>query len=220
MATVSASAQDYLKEIFKLQAEAGRVTTSALAERLRVAPPSVTSMVKKLATLGLATHEPYRGVLLTARGRAAAVETIRHHRLLEQYLAQALGLPIDQVHGEAERLEHALSEEVEARIDETLGYPTQDPHGHPIPDARLRMTDEKVARLADCRPGQQATVVRVPDGDSALLRYLAERGLLPGAEVAIVDVATVGGLMTVRTDEKDVPVSLELAGRIGVTYGG
>src|SRR5918992_5036888 len=131
--------QDYLKEIYKLQADHDRVSTSAIADRLGVAQPSVTSMLKKLAALGLAEHEPYRGVVLTDKGERVALEVIRHHRLLEQYLAETLGLSIDAVHEEADRLEHALSEELEARIDESLGYPTHDPHGDPIPDARLRI---------------------------------------------------------------------------------
>src|SRR6266542_2484229 len=122
-APLSRPAEDYLKQIFKLEAEQGRATTSAIAERLGVAPPSVTSMLKKLAALGLVEHERYRGVRLTSAGTKAAIEVIRHHRLLEQYLAESLGMPIDEVHDEADRLEHALSEELEARIDESLGFP-------------------------------------------------------------------------------------------------
>ena len=125
--------QDYLKEIYKLQLEGRRATTSAIAERMGVRPPSVTAMLKRLAALGLAEHAPYRGVELTPAGERVALEVIRHHRLLEQYLAQALGLSLDEVHAEADRLEHALSEELEARIDRSLGYPTHDPHGDPIP---------------------------------------------------------------------------------------
>jgi len=134
---LSDAIQDYLKEIYKLQAAGGRATTTALAREMSVAPSSVTSMVKKLAVLGLVEHAPYRGVTLTRSGSRLAVEVIRHHRLLEQYLAETLGLGIDAVHAEADRLEHALSEELEARIDEKLGFPTHDPHGDPIPDARL-----------------------------------------------------------------------------------
>jgi DtxR family Mn-dependent transcriptional regulator len=136
--TLSQSIQDYVKEIYKLQGESGRATTSAIAERMNVAASSATAMVKKLTALGLAAHEPYRGVILTKAGEAVAIEVIRHHRLLEQYLAQTLGLSIDAVHAEADRLEHALSEELEARIDRVLGYPTHDPHGDPIPDANLK----------------------------------------------------------------------------------
>ena len=136
-APLSQTAEDYLKEIYKLQAEEGRASTTAIAKRVGVAPPSATSMVKKLAALKLVSHERYRGVTLTPAGEKAAIEVIRHHRLLEQYLSETLGVPVDQVHAEADRLEHALSEELEARIDESLGFPTHDPHGVPIPDADL-----------------------------------------------------------------------------------
>jgi DtxR family Mn-dependent transcriptional regulator len=136
-APLSQTAEDYLKEIYKLQTEQGRATTSALAERVGVSPPSATAMLKKLAELKLVRHEPYHGVTLTRAGEKAAIEVIRHHRLLEQYLSETLGLPLDHVHAEADRLEHALSEELEARIDESLGFPTHDPHGDPIPGADL-----------------------------------------------------------------------------------
>src|SRR5437868_5200449 len=142
-APLSQTAEDYLKEIYKLQAEQGRATTSALAERVGVSPPSATAMLKKLAALKLLRYEPYRGVTLTPTGEKAAIEVIRHHRLLEQYLSETLGLPVDEVHAEADRLEHALSEELEARIDESLGFPTHDPHGDPIPGADLRWPTER-----------------------------------------------------------------------------
>ena len=141
-APLSQTAEDYLKEIYKLQQEKGRATTSALAERVGVSPPSATAMLKKLAELKLLRHEPYRGVVLTRAGEKAAVEVIRHHRLLEQYLSETLGMPVEEVHAEADRLEHALSEELEARIDESLGFPTHDPHGDPIPGADLRWPAE------------------------------------------------------------------------------
>jgi len=137
-APLSQTAEDYLKEIYKLQSEQGRATTSALAERVGVSPPSATAMLKKLAALKLLRHERYHGVILTPAGEKAAIEVIRHHRLLEQYLSETLGIPVDEVHAEADRLEHALSEELEARIDESLGFPTHDPHGDPIPGADLR----------------------------------------------------------------------------------
>jgi DtxR family transcriptional regulator, Mn-dependent transcriptional regulator len=135
---LSESIQHYLREIYKLREEEGEVAVSALARRLRVSDPSASAMVKKLSALGLAQHERYRGVELTPAGERVAVEVIRHHRLLELYLAETLGLHVDEVHDEADRLEHALSEELEARIDKALGYPTHDPHGDPIPDADLK----------------------------------------------------------------------------------
>jgi DtxR family transcriptional regulator, Mn-dependent transcriptional regulator len=129
--------QDYLREIYKLGQSSGRVSVTALAKQLRVSPASASAMVKKLAALELAEHQPYRGIELTAAGERVALEVIRHHRLLELYLAETLGVHVDEVHDEAERLEHALSEELEARIDKALGFPTHDPHGDPIPDANL-----------------------------------------------------------------------------------
>jgi DtxR family Mn-dependent transcriptional regulator len=130
--------QDYLREIYKLGADGTRVSVTALAKRQRVAPASASAMVKKLAALGLAQHQPYRGIALTAAGEKVALEVIRHHRLLELYLAETLGVDVDEVHDEAERLEHVISEELEERIDKALGFPTHDPHGDPIPDANLK----------------------------------------------------------------------------------
>ena len=214
-APLSQTAEDYLKEIYKLEVERGRATTVAVAERVGVSPPSVTSMLKKLAALKLVEHERYRGVTLTSAGRKAAVEVIRHHRLLEQYLAETLGMPIDEVHAEADRLEHALSEELEARIDESLGYPTHDPHGDPIPDAALNVGDERLRPLNALEPGERSTVRRVPD-DTALLRYLRELRLLPGASVEIVRTAPFDGPITVSSDGAEHAIAYELAGQIGV----
>ena len=215
-APLSQTAEDYLKEIYKLEVVRGRATTSALAERLGVSPPSVTSMLKKLAALKLVVHERYRGVTLTTAGRKAAIEVIRHHRLLEQYLAETLGMPIDEVHAEADRLEHVLSEELEARIDQTLGYPTHDPHGDPIPDAALNVGDERLRPLHALEPGERSTVRRVPD-DTALLRYLLELGLLPGASVEVVHVAPFDGPITVSSEGAQHAIAYELAAQIGVS---
>jgi DtxR family transcriptional regulator, Mn-dependent transcriptional regulator len=135
--TLSDSIQHYLRTIFKLSVGADRVSTTALARSQKVSPASASAMVKKLAALGLAEHTPYHGVTLTHDGELVALEVIRHHRLLELYLAQTLGISVEEVHEEADRLEHVLSEELEARIDEVLGFPTHDPHGDPIPDANL-----------------------------------------------------------------------------------
>ena len=135
--------QDYLKEIYKLQAGGGRVSVTALAREQHVAPGSASEMVKKLAALQLVDHEPYRGVRLTDAGERVALEVIRHHRLLELYLAETLGLDVDDVHAEADRLEHVISEELEARIDRALGFPTHDPHGDPIPNAALEWPTKK-----------------------------------------------------------------------------
>jgi DtxR family transcriptional regulator, Mn-dependent transcriptional regulator len=213
---LSAASQDYLKEIHKLRLEGRRATTSALADRMGVRPPSATAMIKKLAGLGLANHAPYRGVKLTPAGEKVALEVIRHHRLLEQYLAQALGLPLDEVHIEADRLEHVLSEELEARIDRTLGYPTHDPHGDPIPDRKLKLDRSKLRTLANLEPGDEATIRRVPSDDEELLRYLTSLTLVPGRKVKLRTVAPFGGPLTVRVGKDEHAISRELAAGIGV----
>jgi DtxR family Mn-dependent transcriptional regulator len=214
---LSAAIQDYLKEIYKLQSEGTRPTTSAIARRMGVAPSSVTSMLKKLAALGLAEHSPYRGVELSEAGRKIALEVVRHHRLLEQYLAETLGVPIDAVHAEADRLEHVLSEELEARIDEQLGYPTHDPHGDPIPDAGLRLETKRLRSLDALEPGEQATIRRVPDSDSELLRYLARLQLVPGGLVTMRRAEPFDGPVTVAVEGREHAISRELAMQIGIT---
>jgi DtxR family transcriptional regulator, Mn-dependent transcriptional regulator len=209
------SIQDYLKEIYKLQT-GGRAGTSAIAERLGVSPASATAMVKKLAALDLVEHEPYQGVHLTPAGERIALEVIRHHRLLEQYLAETLGLSIDAVHAEADRLEHVLSEELEARIDESLGFPTHDPHGDPIPNVDLELDETALKPLATLAPGDRATIRRVPDGDAELLRYLSSLALVPGEQVEVKEAAPFDGPLTVVVGRSRHAISRELASRIGV----
>jgi DtxR family transcriptional regulator, Mn-dependent transcriptional regulator len=213
---LSDATQDYLKEIHKLRLEGRKATTSAIAERMGVRPPSATAMVKKLAALGLAEHAPYRGVELTSAGEQVALEVIRHHRLLEQYLAQALGLSLDEVHIEADRLEHVLSEELEARIDRSLGFPTHDPHGDPIPDRKLKLDRSKLRTLASLEPGEEAVVQRVPSDDDELLRYLKTMALVPGRKVKLRSAAPFGGPLTVRVGRSEHAISRELAAGIGV----
>ncbi len=209
--------QDYLKEIYKLEAAGRRATTSALAEVLEISPPSVTAMLKKLATLGLVKHEPYRGATLTEQGERVALEVIRHHRLIEQYLVETLGIPIDAVHVEADRLEHALSEELEAHIDRTLGFPTRDPHGDPIPDAELKVARQDLTPLSTLEPGAKATVERIPDGDGELLRYLSKLKLTPGSRLQVRESAPFDGPVTVRVSGVEHAISRELAARISVS---
>jgi DtxR family Mn-dependent transcriptional regulator len=216
---LSAAIQDYVKEIYKLDAAGERATTSAIARRMGVAPSSVTSMLKKLAALGLAEHAPYRGAELTEAGERIALEVIRHHRLLEQYLAETLGLGIDAVHAEADRLEHVLSDELERRIDEALGFPTHDPHGHPIPNAELEVEPSTLRTLAALEPGEEATVRRVPDGDADVLRYLAELELVPGERVRMGRCEPFEGPMRVTVGAREHAISRELAGQIGVSTG-
>jgi DtxR family Mn-dependent transcriptional regulator len=213
---LSESLQDYLKEIYKLEEEVGRANTSAIAERLGVAPSSVTAVLKRLTALGLVEHRRYRGAVLTPAGRTVAIELIRHHRLLEQYLAETLGLGIEDVHAEADRLEHALSEEVEARIDESLGHPTHDPHGDPIPDANLTLAPSDLRQLASLEPGEEATIRRIPD-ESALLRYLSGLLLVPGTRVKVFARAPLGGPLTIEVGRARHAISEEVALRIGVS---
>ena len=182
-------AQDYMKQIYLLQRRDGKASTSALADAMGVSAASATSMVKKLAGLGLVEHSKYRGVTLTEPGEKVALEVLRHHRLLEVYLTQTLGLSWDRVHSEAERLEHVLSEELEAEIDRVLGYPEIDPHGDPIPSADLVIAAEPSQRMAELEPGQAAVVRQVPDGDPSLLRYLAGLGLVPYTRFTMVEKA-------------------------------
>jgi DtxR family transcriptional regulator, Mn-dependent transcriptional regulator len=217
VADLSAAVQDYVREIYKLQTESGHVKTSTLAERMGVAPPSATAMMKKLASQGLVDHQPYRGVRLTRAGERIALELLRHHRLLELYLARTLDLGIDAVHAEADRLEHALSERLEDRIDKALGSPTQDPHGDPIPDAKLRIVQSKSKRLTELQPGDEATVLRVPDGDGELLRYLVTLALIPGERLHLVQAEPFGGPLTLHTSKGDTVISRQLGEQIHVS---
>jgi DtxR family Mn-dependent transcriptional regulator len=199
---VSQAVEDYLKAIYKLQSDAGKVSTSALAEYLGVAPPSATNMITRLVDEGLLRHDRYRGVELTEKGARAALEVIRHHRLWELFLAEALDVPLERVHAEAERLEHSLSEDLEDRLDLALGHPTVDPHGDPIPSKDGRLSRAIYPTLNDVVTGQSAIVVRVPDSDPSLLRYLSELGLLPGARIAIVRKDPFGGPLYVDVSGK------------------
>ena len=216
-ADLTVAVQDYLKAIYALESSGERVTTSALAARMGVSAPSATAMTKRLAELGLVERAPYRGVALTEEGRRGALEVLRHHRLLESYLVDRLGLSLDEVHAEADRLEHALSEELEAKIDAELGFPTHDPHGDPIPDSELRVDQGQHRTLVDLEPGSRTTVTRVPDGDPELLRYLGELGLVPGSDAELVSFAPFGGPVTVRTDTGDHAIARELADRISAS---
>jgi DtxR family Mn-dependent transcriptional regulator len=180
--------EDYAKAIYALEQRGeGAVGNNALAERLGVTPASASGMVKRLCELGLATHVPYKGVALTAEGRRVALEVLRHHRLLELYLAESLGVPWDRVHEEAEVLEHVLSEDLEAAIAAKLGNPTRDPHGDPIPSADLRIEERETVALQSLEAGDSGIFVRVSDSDPAMLRYLSERGISPGDAFEIVE---------------------------------
>ncbi len=211
----SEAVEDYAKTIFGLERRGhAAVTTSALAVRLGVSPASVTAMLKRMSEAGLVEHEPYRGVRLTSAGRKVALEVIRHHRLIESYLAEALGMPWDRVHDEAEVLEHYISEELEERIATALGNPDFDPHGDPIPSRDLKLSAEEGTSLAELDPGQTGTFSRVSDSDSAMLRYLAERGIRPGAELTVTDRQPFGGPLFVEVDGETHAIGGELAERM------
>jgi DtxR family transcriptional regulator, Mn-dependent transcriptional regulator len=192
--SISSAVEDYAKAIYTLEATGpGEVTTTALAERLGVTAASASGMVRKLCELELVAHEPYKGVRLTARGVEVALEVIRHHRLLELYLAESLGVPWDRVHAEAEVLEHVLSEELEDLIAAKLGHPTRDPHGDPIPTRELVIEETPSVAMASLEPGACGTFVRISDADPAMLRYLADRGIAPGDAFEVVDKQPFGG---------------------------
>ena len=193
--TITPAMQDYLKAVYRL-GEVGPVATQELADELGVAAPSVTNMAKRLHELGLLHHVPYQGVSLTAAGRAAALDVVRRHRLLETYLAEAVGLGWDEVHDEAERLEHHLSDRLEARLDTLLGFPATDPHGDPIPRAGADLAPGPT--LLETPAGEQGTVSRVSDRDPEQLRYLGSLGIVPGAKVAVLEHLPFEGPVRVR----------------------
>ena len=201
---LSEAIEDYAKAIYALERRGeGMVTTNALAARLGVTAGSVSAMLKKLAEQGLARHEPYHGVKLTEEGERVALEVMRHHRLLELYLAEHLSVPWDRVHEEAEALEHVISEDLEARIAAKLGHPTHDPHGDPIPDADLVIDEGRTRSLGDLDVGDRGRFVRVSDADPEMLRYLDGRGIALGDEFEIVDRQPFGGPLTVRFGAED-----------------
>jgi DtxR family Mn-dependent transcriptional regulator len=208
---LSAAIQDYLKAIYRLQEDGGQATTSALAERLEVASASVTNMVKKLAEMKLVRHTPYRDVILTPAGEKIALEIIRHHRLIELYLAEIMGYSWDQVHDEAEKLEHVISEEFEEKIDAALGRPKTDPHGDPIPSKDGRVATFDHFRLADLEPGDSAVVRRVDDEDPERLRYLRERGLVLNARVEVLGKEPFDGPLLVKVGRARHHLGLEVA---------
>ncbi|HET9123948.1 MAG TPA: metal-dependent transcriptional regulator [Solirubrobacteraceae bacterium] len=196
----SSAVEDYAKAIYALQArcDGAPVSTNAIADRLRVTPGSVSAMVKRLGELGLVEHAPYRGVSLSEAGRRVALEVMRHHRLLELYLVESLGLPWDRVHEEAEVLEHVLSEQLEEVISAKLGHPTLDPHGDPIPGPDLVIREAPTRSLSSLEPGDRGCFVRVSDSDPAMLRYLADHGIAPGARVEVLERQPFGGPLSVR----------------------
>jgi DtxR family Mn-dependent transcriptional regulator len=212
---LTAPVEDYLKTIYELEAEGGTAGTNEIASALRIAAPSVSGMLRRLASQGLVTHEPYKGVQLTREGRRAALRTIRRHRVIEAYLTQALGYPWDRVHDEAEQLEHAASDELIDRMAAAIGEPETDPHGAPIPARDGTLTAAPpLSTLAELADGATATIARVGDRDGERLRYLATLGVTIGTAVEVVSREPFDGPITLRIGAKRRVIGPELAKHI------
>lgn len=213
----SLTIENYVKAIFALSSQSpGRpATTGAIAEALRVSPGTVTCMLKTLDESRLATYTPYEGVVLTEAGRSLAVRVIRRHRLIELFLARTLDLSWDEVHDEAEHLEHAVSDLLIDRIDAYLGYPKTDPHGDPIPTADGEIAAIDGVRLADCAAGVECELVRVLDQDGAFLRFLSESGLGLDARFVVLQHQAEAGVLVVQAENRQpAPLSREAAGKL------
>ena len=214
--TLTISIQDYLKNIYELTEDGETASTNALAAKLNVKPASVTGMMQKLASAkpALVEYQKHQGVTLTKEGRRAALEVIRHHRLLEAWLVQTLGYSWDEVHEEAERLEHVISENFERRIAAAMGHPLRDPHGELIPTVDLRMPLDNTTPLSALRPSQTGTVQCVKGADTDLLRYLDSQGLIPGAEIEIKDYSQFDHNLTIKVGRKTTVLGLNITSKI------
>jgi DtxR family transcriptional regulator, Mn-dependent transcriptional regulator len=215
---LSVSIQDYLKTIYELTENGESASTNALAKKLNISPPSVTAMIQKLAsaTPALVEYQKHQGVTLTQEGQKAALEVIRHHRLLEAWLVQTLKYSWDEVHEEADKLEHVISEEFEKRIADALGNPLRDPHGELIPTADLKMPLDASIPLLSLRPNQKATVQRVKADDAKLLRYLEELGIVPGVEVDIKEYSPFDHNLTLKIGRRSTVLGPNITSRIYV----
>lgn len=223
-APLTGPVEDYLKAIYELERSGDAAGTKEIARALHIAPASVSGMVRRLAEQGLIAHERYRGVRLTTKGRRAALRTLRRHRVIEAYLAEALGYPWDRVHDEAELLEHAASDELVDRMAAAIGEPATDPHGAPIPTREGAMDERRLASLDDLAPGTEARIQRVEDDDPERLRYLGGLGIRPGARIRVVERAPYGGPITLRVARAERHVGPELARHVlvipppGITF--
>lgn len=216
--TLTISIQDYLKSIYELTENGRKASTNALARKLNISAPSVTGMVQKLASAkpALVAYQKHQGVTLTKEGKRAALEVIRHHRLLEAWLVQTLGYSWDEVHEEAERLEHVISEDFEQRIAAAMGHPVRDPHGELIPTADLKMPLDDSMPLSALRPRQSATIQRVQASDPQLLRYLEELGLTPGVNIEIREYSPFDHNLTIKVGRKSLVLGLSITSKIFV----
>jgi DtxR family transcriptional regulator, Mn-dependent transcriptional regulator len=210
------SIQDYLKTIYELTENGESASTNALAQRLKISAPSVTGMIQKLASSkpALVEYHKHQGVTLTRDGRRAALEVIRHHRLLEAWLVQTLGYSWDEVHEEAERLEHVISEDFERRIAAAMGHPRRDPHGELIPTEDLQMPVDKSTPLSSLRPGQNGMVTCVKAADTELLRYLESLGVIPDAEIEVKEHSPFDHNLTVKVGRKTTVLGLNITSKI------
>ncbi len=212
----SESVEDYLKQTYKLQTESGHVSFSQLAEKLKVSAPSVTQMVKKLEKEGLIEYTPYHGVVLTEKGKKVALEVIRHHRLLELFLSEIMGYPIEKVDAEAEKLEHAISEDFEDMMSKRLGNPKVDPHGDPIPTKDGELSVHRYLPLAEASVGDPLVIKRVSDHDPDMVRYMHELGLLPNVRVRVLHKEPFEGPLKIQVDDRELVVGYKLASFIFV----
>jgi DtxR family Mn-dependent transcriptional regulator len=215
----SPSIEDYLKAIYKLeeQEDGAPVSTGDVAQSMDVSPASASNMIKRLDDLGFLTYEAYEGATLTKPGQTVALEVIRHHRLLELYLKEVMGFSWDEIHEEAEILEHHISERFESRIEEMLGHPSRDPHGHPIPNRDGTVDELPTRSLADLGEGGTAHIDHIADEDGALLDLLEQRGLLPGAAVEVVDTRPLDGLLVVAVEGEEQLIGRPVAQKVVVT---
>ena len=216
--TLTISIQDYLKNIYELTESGEAASTNALAKKMQISAPSVTGMVQKLASSNpaLVEYQKHQGVTLTKEGKKAALEVIRHHRLLEAWLVQTLGYSWDEVHEEAERLEHVISEDFEQRIAAAMGHPDRDPHGEPIPTADLKMPFDESTPLSALRAGQMAIVKRVKASDKDLLRYLEGLGLIPGVQIEVKEYSPFDHNLTIKLGRKIFVLGLSITSKVFV----
>ncbi len=217
MEKLSQPMEDYLKAIYLLREREGTATTTAIAVALEVTPASVTGMIKKLAELKLVRHTPYQGVELTKSGEKIALEMVRHHRLLELFLMEALGYRWDEVHAEAHLLEHVISEEFEERMAARLGYPSIDPHGDPIPTKDGTIATVKERALLTLQVGESAQITHLNDANSEMLRYAATLGLTPSTHLTLIEAEPFGGSLRVRIGKVEKSIGRELAAQIFVS---